>query len=152
MTRGWPVMSLAKSKCTGGEGRAALDRAGWRCLEGKQLRAPRKTVSTQDHQNPVLKGWTQEGKALKETEEPSVPSRFSRVRLFVTPWTIAHQAPLSLGFSRQEHRSGLPCPSSPALSNPEIELASLMCPASAGELFTTSAWWAAVCRVAQSRT
>ena len=38
-------------------------------------------------------------------------SHFSRVRLCVTPQTAAHQAPLSLGFSRQEHRSGLPFPS-----------------------------------------
>ena len=38
-------------------------------------------------------------------------SRFSCVRLCVTPWTAAHQAPLSLGFSRQEHWSGLPFPS-----------------------------------------
>ena len=38
-------------------------------------------------------------------------SRFSRVRLFATPQTAAHQAPLSLGFSRQEHWSGLPFPS-----------------------------------------
>ena len=38
-------------------------------------------------------------------------SRFSRVRLCVTPKTAAHQAPLSLGFSRQEHWSGLPFPS-----------------------------------------
>ena len=38
-------------------------------------------------------------------------SRFSRVRLCVTPWTAAHQAPLSLGFSRQEQWSGLPFPS-----------------------------------------
>ena len=37
-------------------------------------------------------------------------SRFSRVRLCATPWTAAHQAPLSLGFSRQEHWSGLPFP------------------------------------------
>ena len=37
-------------------------------------------------------------------------SRFSCVRLFVTLWTVAHQAPLSMGFSRQEHWSGLPCP------------------------------------------
>ena len=39
-------------------------------------------------------------------------SRFSRVRLCETPQTAAHQAPLSLGFSRQEHWSGLPFPSS----------------------------------------
>ena len=38
-------------------------------------------------------------------------SRLSRVRLCVTPWTAAHQDPLSLGFSRQEHWSGLPFPS-----------------------------------------
>ena len=37
-------------------------------------------------------------------------SRFSRVRLCATPETAAHQAPLSLGFSRQEHWSGLPFP------------------------------------------
>ena len=38
-------------------------------------------------------------------------SRFSRVRLCATPWTAAHQAPPSLGFSRQEHWSELPFPS-----------------------------------------
>ena len=38
-------------------------------------------------------------------------SHFSRVQLCVTPQTAAHQAPLSLGFSRQEHWSGLPFPS-----------------------------------------
>ena len=38
-------------------------------------------------------------------------SRFGRVRLCATPWTAAHQAPPSLGFSRQEHWSGLPFPS-----------------------------------------
>ena len=40
-------------------------------------------------------------------------SHFSRVQLFETPWTIAHQAPLSMGFSRQEHWSGLPLPPPP---------------------------------------
>ena len=45
----------------------------------------------------------------------------SRVRLFATPWTVAHQAPLSLGFSRQEYWSGLPFPSPGALPNPETE-------------------------------
>ena len=37
-------------------------------------------------------------------------SCFSHVQLFVTPWTVAHQAPLSMGFSRQEYWSGLRCP------------------------------------------
>ena len=45
----------------------------------------------------------------------------SRVRLFVTPWTVAHQAPPSMGFSRQEYWSGLPFPSPGDLPNPGIE-------------------------------
>ena len=39
---------------------------------------------------------------------------------FVTPWTLAHQAPLSMVFSRQEYWSGLPCPSPGDLPNPGI--------------------------------
>ena len=46
---------------------------------------------------------------------------FSRVRLSVTPWTAAYQAPPSMGFSRQEYWSGLPSPSPGDLSNPGIE-------------------------------
>ena len=45
----------------------------------------------------------------------------SRVRLFVTPWTVARWAPLSMGFSRQEHWSGLPFPYPGDLPNPGIE-------------------------------
>ena len=45
----------------------------------------------------------------------------SRVRLFATPWTVAHQAPPSMGFSRQEYWSGLSFPSSGDLPNPGIE-------------------------------
>ena len=45
----------------------------------------------------------------------------SRVRLFATPWTVAHQAPPSMGFSRQEYWSGLPIPSPGDLPNPGIE-------------------------------
>ena len=47
-----------------------------------------------------------------------------------------------MGFSRQEYWSGLPCPSSGDLPEPEIELVS---PAWAGEFFTTSATWEALC-------
>ena len=45
----------------------------------------------------------------------------SRVQLFAIPWTVAHQAPPSVGFSRQEYWSGLPFPSPGDLPNPEIE-------------------------------
>ena len=58
-------------------------------------------------------------KKLTQTTEPTLLlllllSHFSRVRLFVTPETEAHQAPPSLGFSRQDYWSGLPFPSSNA--------------------------------------
>ena len=46
---------------------------------------------------------------------------FSRVLLFATPCTVAYQAPLSMGFSRQEYWSGLPFPSPGDLPNPGIE-------------------------------
>ena len=45
----------------------------------------------------------------------------SRIRLFVTPWTAAHQPPVSMGFSRQEYWSGLPFPSPRDLPDPGIE-------------------------------
>ena len=66
-------------------------------------------------------------------------SRFGRVRLFVTPWTVARLAPLSMGFSRQEYWSELPCPPPGDLSHPGIEPASLTSPALAGGFFTSSA-------------
>ena len=45
----------------------------------------------------------------------------SHVQLFVTPWTIAHHVPLSMGFSRQEYWSGLPFPTPGDLPDPEIK-------------------------------
>ena len=48
----------------------------------------------------------------------------SHVRLFATPWTVAYQAPLSMGFSRQEYWGGLSFPSPGDLPNPGIELGS----------------------------
>ena len=59
---------------------------------------------------------------------------WSHVWLFVTPWTIAHQALLSVGSSRQDYWSGLPCPPPGALPDPGIEPTS---PALAGRFFTT---------------
>ena len=68
-------------------------------------------------------------------------SHFSRVQLLVTPWTVAHQTPLSLGFSRQGYWSGLPCLPPGDLPNPGTEPTSLLSPALAGRFFTTSATW-----------
>ena len=67
----------------------------------------------------------------------------SRVQLFETPWTVAHQAPLSMGFFRQEYWSGLLCPPPGDLPDPGIETLSLMSPALASGFFTTSTIWEA---------
>ena len=53
-------------------------------------------------------------------------SVFSPVQLFVTLWTVACQAPLSMGFLREEYWSGFPCPPSGDLSNPGIKPVLLM--------------------------
>jgi hypothetical protein len=70
-----------------------------------------------------------------------VLSHFSRVRLFANPWTKAHQAPLSMGFSRQECWSGLPFPSPGDLPDPGTEPASLISPTVAVWFFITSVTW-----------
>ena len=67
----------------------------------------------------------------------------SHVRLSVTPWTAARQAPLSVGFSRQEYQSGLPRPPPGDLPDPGIKPAPLASPALVGGFFTTSATWEA---------
>ena len=82
------------------------------------------------------------------TKGPQVPvclmrcvlRHFSRVLLFVTLWTLAHQGPLSMGFSRQEYWSGLACPPSGHLPNPGIKPSShVSC--SARWSFTNSNTW-----------
>ena len=55
-------------------------------------------------------------KSLKEKVKS-----LSRVRLFATPWTVAYQAPPSMGFSRQEYWSGVPFPAPGDLPDPGIE-------------------------------
>ena len=74
----------------------------------------------------------------------NVPAQLlSPVQLFVTLWTVAHQAPLNMGFSRQEYWSQLPCPPPGNLPDPGIEPVSLMSPELAGRFFTTSTTWEA---------
>ena len=54
----------------------------------------------------------------------------------LTPWTVAYQAPLSMGFSKEEYWRGLPCPPPGDLPDPGIELTSLASPALVGEFST----------------
>ena len=84
--------------------------------------------------------WCQEGKhstilhpggslSFCRTQRHVVVELLSCVQLFVTPWTVAHVAPLSVGFPRQEHWSGLPCPPPGDLPDPETEPTSPVSPA-----------------------
>ena len=66
-----------------------------------------------------------------------VLSHFSHVQLFATSWAIAHQASVSLGFSRQEYWSGVAIPPPEDLSYLGIEPGSLMYPVLTGGFFTT---------------
>ena len=66
-------------------------------------------------------------------------SRFSHVRLLATPWSVACQAPLSVGLSKQESSSGLPCPLAGDPPDPGIE--HLTSATLVGSFFTTSATW-----------
>ena len=81
----------------------------------------------------------------------SMLSRFSCVRLFVTPWTVALQAPLCMEFSWKEYWSGLPCLPPGDFPYPGTEPAFLMSPALAGRLFTISTTreaqiWLSICQ------
>ena len=62
---------------------------------------------------------------------------FSRICLSGTPWTVAHQARPAMGFSRQEHWSGLLCPPPGDLPHPGVEPVSLTAPVLAAGFFTT---------------
>ena len=66
---------------------------------------------------------------------------FICVQLCVTPWTVAHQAPLFMGFSRQQYWSKEPCPPPGDLPDPGIKPRYLMSPALADRFFTTSPTW-----------
>ena len=67
-------------------------------------------------------------------------SRFNSARLFVIYWTVARQAPLSMGFSRQEYCNGLPCPPPGDLTNPGIEPRSPVVPALQVDSLPLSHW------------
>ena len=65
---------------------------------------------------------------------------YSHVQLFVSLWTVVHQAPLSMGFPRQEYWSGLPFPSLGDLPNPGIKPASLVSPALQADSLLAEPW------------
>ena len=79
------------------------------------------------------------GSRLNWIEGDSKSLKYSGPAGDLSKWTVAYQAPLTMGLSRQEHWSGLLCPPPGDLPDPGIEPISLMSPALAGRFFTTSA-------------
>ena len=67
-------------------------------------------------------------------------SALSHVHLFATSWTLAHQAPLSMGFSRQEYWNGLPFPTLGNLPNPGIKPTSPIFPAFQADSLPAEPW------------
>ena len=72
-------------------------------------------------------------------------SCFSHVQLFETLWTVTHQTPLTIEFSRQEYWNGLPCPPPGDVPSTGIKLESLNSLALTGVFFTTSTTWKTQC-------
>ena len=88
---------------------------------------------------PVPKAFLPEFLAFVSFPVCSTHACFSSVQLFETLWTVAHQAPLSMGFSKPKYWSGLPFPPPGDHPNPEIKPMSLMSPVLTGGCFTTRA-------------
>ena len=103
-------------------------------------RSPSTFLSSPPKSDCLAKHWAQSW-YTKQTPLSCMLSRFSHIQLFATLWTAAHQAPLSMGFSRHEYWSELPFLPPRDLPNPGIELESLMSPEVAGRFFTTSTTW-----------
>ena len=117
-------------------------RSGWETCASVQPWAALRLIPAFQHQG-FLPGLGLS--ALLSLPLSRVPSRknFSRVQLCVTLRTVACQAPLSMGFSRQEYWSALPCLPPRDLPEPGIEPKSLTSPALAGRFFTLSTIWEA---------
>ena len=83
--------------------------------------------------------WAVQKQSPRKKQERSLRAQLlSHVQLFPIPWTVACQAPLSMGFSRQEYWNGLPLPPPGDLPDPGIKRSSPVSPALAGRFFTTA--------------
>ena len=99
--------------------------------------------SNQAHMPQLLSPCAATAEACVPRAHLYVPSHFSHVQLIATLWNVAHQVPLSRGFSRYQHWSGFPCPPPGYLPNPGIEPTSLTSLVLANGFFTTSTTWEA---------
>ena len=104
-------------------------------------------LSGECHGQKNLAGYTPRGQKKSDITEQltllylAVKCLFAENQIVSHLWTIVCHTPLSMGFSKQEQWSRLPCPPPGNLPDPGIEPVSLMSPALSGELFTTSTTW-----------
>ena len=98
------------------------------------------------HSEDEDNGLGNDERELTDTRPCMQAQSLSCLWLFGTPWTVAHRAPLSMGFSRQQYWSGLPFPSLGDLPHSGIQPMSVASPALAGQFFTTSATWETLCK------
>ena len=90
-------------------------------MTGQQQQEARRSKGRQNpHRNEFQEATARRARLVSKDNIYSAPC-FSRIRLFVTPWTVARRAPLSMGFSRQAYWSGWPFPSPGDLPDPGIE-------------------------------
>ena len=125
-----------------------MDRGAWWAIQSMGLqRIGHNWESFTFHFQEILKCWV--GRSLNTSSEAPawVLSCFRCIPLCVTLWTAVCQAPLPIGFSRQEYWSGLPFPPPGDLPNPGIKPSSPVSPVLAGGFFTTSATWEAPLQV-----
>ena len=129
---------MAQNGCVGGVGGAQGTLAQWLCLWLCSAFLFRAQGFSQTKAESL---WSEQRVHLCHA---CVLSSFSHVQVFATLWITACQAPLPMGFSRQEYWSGSPCPPPRDLPNPGIKPESLLSPALAGGFFATGATWEAL--------
>ena len=134
---GFPNSSVGKeSACNAGDPSSI---PGLGRSPGEGIRYPLQYSSLENSMDCKVHGVTKSQTSM----HACMLSCFRGVPLFSTLWTVSHQTPLSMRFSRQEYWSGLPCHSPGNLSNPGIEPVFLMSPALAAKFFTISTTWEA---------
>ena len=129
------VMPSAQYNCY------ATEANSWRTTTHYKVQNQSKEPNSSERHNFWLKYPNTMGDGLKTINKVTKFTRAqlpNSVWLFATPWTVARQAPLSTGFSRQEYWSRLPFPPPGDLPNPRFEPMSLISPASSGGFFTVT--------------
>ena len=134
----WPLLSPCFPFSTQVDSGLPSSAPGWGCpaQPGGGPRIPFGTLRLPHQAIPHPLGAL---RPFPQQQQQQQLSHFSHVRFCATPWTVARQAPLSMGFSRQEHWSGLPFLPPGGLPDSGLEPVTFMSPALAGGLFATCA-------------